>query len=170
RPADAASANGKASGNGTDPLWRFGLQVTAGGNGEDAPWLLRYEKDERDGQYHLRARGIDPVPGHHRVWKIVGTAEDLEALDLLENMRRYLASPVRDSHDKLLASDIHELECGEQGPVFARAYEQYAEQLEGIASWHRGHGRLEEERLHLRVAGLLRRYARGLDAHEVPVP
>jgi hypothetical protein len=138
--------------------------------GAETAWLLRYERNPGDGQWHLRGRAAEPVPGHHRVWKIAPMSDDLQALDLDQNIRHYISSAVRESHERLLSGDVYELERGDSRDAYAAAYEGYAGKLLEIAATHRERGRRDEERLYARVARVLQQYVHELRSADVPVP
>lgn len=148
-----------------------GLRFVGPGSESDAPmWLLRYEVDPRDGRPHLRARAVQPVEGHRRVWTFQEVVEDLQVLDLDQNVRRYIASPVRETHERLLATDIHELERGEHHTEFASAYREYGAHLETIAKRYATDGRADEQQLHDRLAQVMLAYADGLRGSDDPTP
>jgi hypothetical protein len=175
-----SAAGSEPSGNGDGPaktraadstIQLPGIRISHDGPaGADTPWLLRYERNPGDGQWHLRGRAAEPVAGHHRVWKLTAGADDLQALDLDQNIRNYIASAVRESHERLLSGDVYEVERGDSRDVYVVAYEDYSRKLLEIAATHDQHGRREQAGIYRRVAHALQQYVHDLHAVDVPVP
>jgi hypothetical protein len=107
-------------------------------------------------------RDVDPVPHAARSWVVADGSEDLYELDLDENVRRYMSCTARDGHERLLATDIQELERGEFGSEYVAAYQQYLELLERNVQRSRTEGRTADEVLFSRLANVLHAYVNSL--------
>jgi hypothetical protein len=117
---------------------------------------------------YLRARSADPVPDHVGVWRLASDAEDLHEFNLDQNVRSYIASSAHLSHERLLSTDVEELENGSDAKVFAEAYLAYAERVERGAEHWQAKQRVSDAQLHRRLSAALRRYAAGLVVEDGP--
>jgi hypothetical protein len=167
---DAPAANGK-NGNGAGPAGTIPVHHlrfdSDGAHAKEGPWLLRYQKGS-DGRMYLRARSADPVPDHVGVWRLASDAEDLHEFNLDQNVRSYIASSAHLSHERLLSTDVEELENGSDAKVFAEAYLAYAERVERGAEHWQAKQRVSDAQLHRRLSAALRRYAAGLVVEDGP--
>lgn len=127
-------------------------------------WMLRYQQDVRSGRPRLQVRDVDPVPHSVRSWIVADDCEDLYELDIDENIRRYAACTARDGHERMLATDIQELERGEFRDEYVGAYERYLQLLDRNVQLCRTEGRTADEVLFSRMANVLHSYVDGLKA------
>jgi hypothetical protein len=151
-------------------IWIPGLHVFQGPHGTDeAFWLLRYERNPRDGRFYLQARDVERIDGRHRTWRLSDEVEQLQPLNLDPNVRTYMASPLRWSHRALL-EELEEIERGHEGDAFREAYREYTVHVRDLAAKHAAAGNGEAELLHRRMAQALEDYLAQLESRDVLVP